>query len=454
MATNLLLGDWHWDQRALPHEYVLADLAGRPVPQVLLSGRSAASLTTQSQSLDASLSEDFICHLCACLLNISRRAAVAASNRRRRLAASSSSSTSGGGSSSSSSSSGAAGGSVGARGGGKKDKSGLAGVGSPARVSPKPAGPKGAPAADRSDRERDRDGINGSRDADDLALEGGLGVDDDEDEEAQMGAEELIPSHVYLSCDPATSAAPSPEWLDAFCSQSIKGPANSNPGAARQAGGSGAELSAIERAWICLARLDGTSGQLLGQALGGGCDGLRCWVCSLLLWSSRSARDPLLPKGAVQMRRCLDDLRDLCETHAAALGRDAAVGFVFEALGSLAVRAESIAAGSAGQLAVPRETAVQQGMRAASSIYQALLASLRSGLGRGRSLYGAVGGEAGVERAAELPQQHHQQQQFVKAEHLGRVIAVHCGECVAPSVYMYIYSMYVYIHMFVSIYMH
>ena len=39
--------------------------------------------------------------------------------------------------------------------------------------------------------------------------------------------------------------------------------------------------------WVVIARCDGGSGQLLGQAVATGLDGIRAWICAVLLFSSR-----------------------------------------------------------------------------------------------------------------------------------------------------------------------
>ena len=103
-----------------------------------------------------------------------------------------------------------------------------------------------------------------------------------------------------------------------------------------------------------MARADGGSGQLLGQALAGDLDGIRCWVCALLMWSARAAGDPLMPKGKgkADVYRAAADARvlsvELCPS-VLGDGRDEAVVFVRDVLAVLARRCAFLAGGGEGQ---------------------------------------------------------------------------------------------------------
>ena len=86
------------------------------------------------------------------------------------------------------------------------------------------------------------------------------------------------------------------ESLESFCSQVI----------------SEACITPIEKVWLSIARIDGGSGQLLGQAAAGGLDGLRAWLCSLLVWKSRASLDFALPVGKSDLAKAEQDLSELC----------------------------------------------------------------------------------------------------------------------------------------------
>jgi hypothetical protein len=61
------------------------------------------------------------------------------------------------------------------------------------------------------------------------------------------------------------------KWLERFCNTDIH---NCN-------------LHVSEKVWIVIARCDGGSGQLLGQAVNTGLDGVRAWITTLVLYYSR-----------------------------------------------------------------------------------------------------------------------------------------------------------------------
>lgn len=73
---------------------------------------------------------------------------------------------------------------------------------------------------------------------------------------------------------PFRTYRPSYEWIRSFCSQSVEA-RNKN-------------LTPLDKVLAVLFSLDGRTGQVLGEALGGGYDDLYPFFCALVLWSPRS----------------------------------------------------------------------------------------------------------------------------------------------------------------------
>ena len=93
------------------------------------------------------------------------------------------------------------------------------------------------------------------------------------------------------------------------------------------------KLSPITKVWLCLARLDGGSGQLLCQAMRWGIDGIRAWLASYVIWSPSSGHDCFLPSNRVNFQRTISDLSCLIDQiHPIELKNDSMVLFIKKAL--------------------------------------------------------------------------------------------------------------------------
>ena len=107
------------------------------------------------------------------------------------------------------------------------------------------------------------------------------------------------------------------------------------------------------RFYMTLARIHGGSGQLLGGALRHGLDGLRCWICSYIIWSSRSRPDVELPSHSLSLTLAISELNLLAEKDfSAELARDDSVSFIIKALEVVAKRGADCANGAQTGLAV------------------------------------------------------------------------------------------------------
>jgi hypothetical protein len=102
-----------------------------------------------------------------------------------------------------------------------------------------------------------------------------------------------------------------------------------------------ASLTPLEKVFISLVRVDGGTGQLMGQALdnaaGGGLDELRTWLANLLFWhiGGRCATyDTLLPSSRVPLHVALQEIMYLRENFPE-LNSDASVCYVADLLSSM-----------------------------------------------------------------------------------------------------------------------
>jgi hypothetical protein len=119
------------------------------------------------------------------------------------------------------------------------------------------------------------------------------------------------------------------EFLNYICSVSVTGDSTLTP---------------FTKLWVVLARIDGGSGQLLGQAVRGGYDGFRAWLCSLLVWGTagRAFPDRSLPASKTTLQRAVRELSVLVEeSRNSELRLSVVVIFILEALQGLARRLEA-----------------------------------------------------------------------------------------------------------------
>eukprot|EP00598_Pedospumella_elongata_P005315 CAMPEP_0184979772 /NCGR_PEP_ID=MMETSP1098-20130426/9913_1 /TAXON_ID=89044 /ORGANISM="Spumella elongata, Strain CCAP 955/1" /LENGTH=960 /DNA_ID=CAMNT_0027503105 /DNA_START=470 /DNA_END=3352 /DNA_ORIENTATION=- len=126
------------------------------------------------------------------------------------------------------------------------------------------------------------------------------------------------------------------EWLEQFCATPLRDPApgaitsNANSG---RTGSSASSVSPQLKAWAAVGRINGGSGQLLGQALRGGIESVRAWICALLVWTPQAAADASLPAGCTTISGAIKDLNLLIEElHVQEFQHDRAVLFLRNAL--------------------------------------------------------------------------------------------------------------------------
>eukprot|EP01034_Spumella_vulgaris_P034452 gene34452-42490_t len=115
------------------------------------------------------------------------------------------------------------------------------------------------------------------------------------------------------------------EFLEYICSVSVLGEV--------------CTLSPFTKLWVVLARIDGGSGQLLGQAVRGGYDGFRAWLCSLLVWGTagRAFPDKSLPTSRTTLQRAVREISLLLEeARNSELRLSVVVVFIRDALQGLA----------------------------------------------------------------------------------------------------------------------
>jgi len=457
VATFALLGDGVWAEHSLAADYAAATIENLPLNLVPERARrsSPAALLLAAKRTEGPwwLTEELVEHFFACLQDVARRSALAVRARSRRAGPTS------------------------AGGGLLGRMRGLAGIGSPARSaaaagmvassassSSASAAAAAAAAASNSSATGSHPGALGPGSAASAAAATAAAAaaarsrseDDGDDLEtsSQVGLQGLggvvalaLPPHSAAMREPSPGVPAVKDWVDAFCSQNIASPSAkpfsfSSSYSSSSSPSSGDVLTPVERAWIALARTNGGSGQLLGQALAGDLDGVRCWLCSVVVWSSRAASDPLMPQGAgrADALKCSEDLRLLTnDLYPDSLGRDDAVLFARDVMALISQRSalRSFALATAPRSFVDEisstcshksgsfleflsswrrrpYSSISEGaddaLDGASSSASASSASASGGAGVG---VGAVGGSP--------------LGKVLTADQIGRVISVHCG---------------------------
>ena len=107
--------------------------------------------------------------------------------------------------------------------------------------------------------------------------------------------------------------------LDKFCAQNI---------------GLNSSLLPLEKFWISLARLNGSCGQLLGEAIAAKhChDSVRSWLCCLLVWEPTAKADKQLSSNSTNLQTCTTELDELISSYPECLSEDTAVQFILHTL--------------------------------------------------------------------------------------------------------------------------
>ena len=119
-------------------------------------------------------------------------------------------------------------------------------------------------------------------------------------------------------CPGQEHPAYSQEWLDWFCQQDVRDQSSS--------------LTSSEKIWIAVARTDNNCGELLGQGLWRGYDGVRNWICCLLTWSWRAAPDMYMPRGCSNIVTTRECLAQLMQLYSAEFRDDDIIQFLVEAI--------------------------------------------------------------------------------------------------------------------------
>jgi len=120
------------------------------------------------------------------------------------------------------------------------------------------------------------------------------------------------------------------EWLHTFCSLDVTSDRHM-----------GVQLSVLEKVWVVLGRTDGGCGELLGQAVAKGYDGVRNWACCFLIWSARATPDVLLPRSRTDLKQTISSLRELMNNPTNELDDDPTLKFIIDGLEVLLLRLEA-----------------------------------------------------------------------------------------------------------------
>jgi len=316
IAMRLVLGDLSWKMVPEPWEYGYAQFLGEELPHKDLESK----IIEESGDVTKRLSEAFVAHFHACLAEVARKASqpkaarrrprsalapVASTPRRavthrpggttgsedknRRSITSTSGAAAQGGAGSSSN--------LDAQSGTLEE--GYSSHGSRSRHESKDF-PFSDAEGDSGDEGSQKGLINDAIGLTSSSNDVWRDVDGESDQGDEDSAQQGQGQHSQQGQGGALSKK---EWLEQFCATPLRDPA---PGSAA-ATTSGmtpsgrhvapAMVSPQLKAWAAVGRVNGGSGQLLGQALRGGIEGVRAWLCALLVWTPQAAADTSLPVG-------------------------------------------------------------------------------------------------------------------------------------------------------------
>ena len=97
----------------------------------------------------------------------------------------------------------------------------------------------------------------------------------------------------------------------------------------------------IEKVWNVLSRTEGGSGLTLGQAWVGGYCSVRAWVCSVVVWGNRTAQ-LTKPVGTLTLKRAVQTITELCEKeYPLSLGQNRTILYLRDALAALHARIDA-----------------------------------------------------------------------------------------------------------------
>ncbi len=304
LATHVVLGDSTWYAHSLPPEYVLASHLNS---EVLPHSEDATDMLRDLEDLSRPLQERAVAHLFACILDTARRSTSLQARR---------------------------------QGAGRSRRSDMC---------DSVEGKRGHPAG--TDDE-DQDGSNRGRLAAALQstvqtigkinAQGSIvasssshdGIDDEDSRLPALSGESVgrdRPQETEAQTETQFPDFSSQrQFLDYLCSLNVVS--------------STSTLTPHTKLWVAVARIDGGSGQLLGQAVRGGYDGFRAWLCSLLVWGAagRAFRDKSLPSGRSSVQAAAREVSVLVDEQCRdELLLSPPAVFIRDALASLAKRVES-----------------------------------------------------------------------------------------------------------------
>mmetsp|Transcript_29154 Transcript_29154/g.64737 ORF Transcript_29154/g.64737 Transcript_29154/m.64737 type:complete len:940 (+) Transcript_29154:72-2891(+) len=276
VAMRIVLGDTSWKLISEPWEYSYAMYLGEDMPNRDKEGE----LIAQANDMSLPLSEAFVVHFYMCIALIGKRATLAKSPKKRRRQAES-----------------------------PQVHTARRPTGAASESLPLPTHAEAADYASSNDNEEESD-----------ASSPGNGL-----------VAEMIGFHQSDPADEEGSAPPVSrrQQLETFCDVSLR---------KDSAGMSSLGMAPETKAWTAIARINGGSGHMLGQALGGGIEGVRAWICALLVWANNAAVDSAIPRGCTLLPEALKDLDALVEQ----LGEEGgSLTFARDALGSLLKRQQT-----------------------------------------------------------------------------------------------------------------
>lgn len=358
-----MLQDTSWAVRRVPQDYLIASYLKDEMPNI----EKELELIHEGLDLMKPLSEAFMTHFYACLLNVGTKAASIESSKCKLIK----------------------------------------------------ARPDDADAASSSKLLRSRSSIAGGSSP--LPTGGDVSLNSNESSKPRGFLDRVIASrstdeHDQLpqdqSLDEEANVRSPSQRIEDMCKMSIHDHA----------------ISAYSKVWTVLGRIDGGTGQLLGQSLRWGLDGVRAWVCAAIIWQHRSAFDPLMPVNRSTFQIAKEELETMIkDIHASELENDHTVMFIKNAIGCFIKRIEQQKNIVDGNLDTPDVSESQN--------FSARTYSQRNDVESGQvsSMDSCcedirLKAEYGREQISEIMKWHVQEYLLQSQKYqLGSVIPVHCG---------------------------
>lgn len=301
ISLRIVMGDKSWKSCTEPREYAYASFINAPLPNI----NSEAQWLAAANDLSQQIPEGFITHLYGCLMDVSKRAAAKNTKKKPQSSAQ--------------------------RGAGDVE---MAQIQSNSQYSllldsgnPGDEIVQDLNDAHRSTTEALRSNVTAKMNPPAPLINSNDGGDSS-DRSADESDDQSDVSQAHK-----VQFSSRREWLEAFCGLSIYADSSSDTRLC---------CNASMKAWATVARVDGGSGQLLGQALAKGVDSVRCWVSSYIVWKNYSSADQTLPRGATTLPTALKELEELATTlHEAELGNIQSISFLRQAFACIIKRQEA-----------------------------------------------------------------------------------------------------------------